>query len=351
MGVGLRLTLIMLAVAGAVGCGGATATHEASSGQSAAPVTHRQSQARPKLIYQLSVQYTFAAGADRVTRTFFGGPDVEWVNPASGAFDVHRRISRDVSDGRREVTSSIAFGWDGPDTRIRTARFGSPEFIASQANVFSLVYLRAYLGQPTSVDVAGQIHRTTADGRPAFTVAGGIGKGVTVTFTILHTITPAEAASRGLFTVQTHGVQITQRELSPGAHPSTVPAYWFGSSIDGLSLQEEYEETMTTRTDTVFFQYHGSDALDRSIELEESVASHADTSGALVLPTQGSSSDIKLRDGSNAMIESVEHPSPANSPIPLAHTIMWISAGATRVILRTTFDTAGADLASRLAPL
>ena len=262
MGVGLRLTVIMLAVAGAVGCGGATATHEASSGRSAAPVTHRQSQARPKLVYQLSVHYTFAAGADRVTRTFFGGPDVEWVNPASGAFDVHRRISRDVSDGRREVTSSIAFGWDGPDTRIRTARFGSPEFIASQANVFSLVYLRAYLGQPTSVDVAGQIHRTTADGRPAFTVTGGIGKGVAVTFTILHTITPADAASRGLFTVQTHGVQITQRELSPGAHPSTVPAYWFGSSIDGLSLQEEYEETTsTTRTDTVFFQYHGSDAL------------------------------------------------------------------------------------------
>jgi len=35
----------------------------------------------------------------------------------------------------------------------------------------------------------------------------------------------------------------------------------------------------------------------------------------------------------------------------LAHTIILISAGSTRVILRTTFDTAGADLASRLALL
>ena len=85
--------------------------------------------------------------------------------------------------------------------------------------------------------------------------------------------------------------------------------------------------------------------------LLEDEPAHADNSGALVLPTQGSSSDIKLRDGSNATIESVEHPSTANSPIPLAHTIMWIGAGSTRVILRTTFATAGADLASRLALL
>jgi hypothetical protein len=352
MGVGLRLTLIMLAVAGAAGCGGATTTHETSSVRSAAPVTHPQSKADPKLVYQLSVHYTFTGGADRVARTFFGGRDEEWVNPTSGAFNVRRRISRDVSDGRQEVTSSMAFGWDGPDTRVMTARYGSPEFIASQANVFSLVYLRAYLGQPTSVDLGSQIHRTTIDGRPAFTVAGWPGKGVTVTFTILRTITPVAASSRGLFTVQTHGAQITQRELSPGAHPTTVPAYWFGKSIDGLSLHEEYEETnASTRTDTVFFQYKGSDALDRSIELEESVASHSDDSGALILPTQGSSSDIKLRDGSKATIESVEHPSTANSPVPLAHTIMWISAGSTRVILRTTSDKAGADLASRLALL
>ena len=102
----------------------------------------------------------------------------------------------------------------------------------------SLVYLRTYLGQPTSIDVSGQIHRTTIDGRPAFTVAGGLGKGVTVTFTILRTITPAAASTRGLFTVQTNGAQITQRELSPGTHPSIVPAYWFGSSVDGLSLRE-----------------------------------------------------------------------------------------------------------------
>jgi hypothetical protein len=342
----------MLAVAGAAGCGGATATHEASSGRSAAPVTHLQWRARPKLVYQLSVHYTFTAGADRVARTFFGGRDVEWVNPTSGAFNVRRRISSDVSDGRREVTSSMAFGWDGADTRVRTARFGSPEFIASQASVSSLVYLRTYLGQPASIDVSGQIHRTTIDGRPAFTVAGGLGKGVTVTFTILCTITPAAASTRGLFTVQTNGAQITQRELSPGTHPSTVPAYWFGSSVDGLSLHEEYEETKaSTGTHTVFFQYQGSDAPDRSIELEESVASHSDDSGALILPTRGSSSDIKLRDGSKATIESAEHPSTANSPIPLAHTVMWISAGSTRVILRTTFDTAGAALASRLALL
>ena len=43
------------------------------------------------LVYQLSVHYTFAAGADRVARTFFGGRDVEWVNPTSGAFNVRRR--------------------------------------------------------------------------------------------------------------------------------------------------------------------------------------------------------------------------------------------------------------------
>ena len=246
----------------------------------------------------------------------------------------------------------MAFGWDGPDSRTRTARFGSPEFIASQANVFSLVYLRAYLGQPTSIDVSSQIHRTTVDGRPAFTVVGGLGKGVKVTFTILRTITPAAAASRGLFGLRPLGAQITQRELSPGTHPSTVPAYWFGRSIDGLSLQEEYEETnSTTKTGTVFFQYQAPDALDRSIELEESVASNSDDSGALILPTQGSSSDIQLRDGSKATIESVEHPSTANSPIPLAHTIMWISAGATRIIIRTSSDTAGADLASRLGLL
>ena len=93
-----------------------------------------------------------------------------------------------------------------------------------------------------------------------------------MTFTILRTITPAAASTRELFTVQTNGAQITQRELSPGTHPSTVPAYWFGSSVDGLSLHEEYEETKaSTGTHTVFFQYQGSDALDRSIELEESV--------------------------------------------------------------------------------
>src|SRR6478609_3543083 len=139
MGVGLRLILIMPAVAGAAGCGGAAATQEVSSGRSVVPVTDPQSRARPKLVYELSVHYTFTAGADRVARTFFGGPDVEWVNPTSGAFNVHRQISSDVSNGRGEVTSAMAFGWDGPDSRIRTARFGSPEFIASQANVFSLV--------------------------------------------------------------------------------------------------------------------------------------------------------------------------------------------------------------------
>ena len=85
-----------------------------------------------------------------------------------------------------------------------------------------------------------------------------------VTFTILRTITPAAASTRGLFTVQTNGAQTTQRELSPGTHPSIVPAYWFGSSVDGLSLHEEYEETKaSTGTHTVFFQYQGSDALGR----------------------------------------------------------------------------------------
>ena len=122
----------------------------------------------------------------------------------------------------------------------------------------SLVYLRTYLGQPTSIDVSGQIHRTTIDGRPAFTVAGGLGKGVAVTITILRTITPAAASTRGLFTVQTNGAQITQRELSTGTHPSIVPAYWFGSSVDGLSLARR-----APGNPAVFFQYQGSDALGR----------------------------------------------------------------------------------------